>query len=138
MVDDDNDILWVCQKVLSKEGFSVDIANDSEEALRKARLNHYHIFILDYMMPKLRGDELAKQILTINKHAVFIFLTGYYEFSAISKDLDLLTHLILLKPINDIEFIHAVRENIEYLNYISGINGYHKQVVPDLQSQISE
>lgn len=138
MVDDDNDILWVCQKVLSEEGFSVDIANDSEEAIRKARLNHYHIFILDYMMPKLRGDELAKQILTINKHAVFIFLTGYYEFSAVSKDLDLLTHLILLKPINDIELIHAVRENIEYLNYISGINGYHKQVVPDLQSQISE
>ncbi len=138
MVDDDNDILWVCQKVLSEEGFSVDIANDSEEAIRKARLNHYHIFILDYMMPKLGGEELAKQILAINKHAVFIFLTGYYEFSTISKDLDLLTHLILLKPINDIELIHAVRENIEYLNYTSGINGYHKQVLPDLQSQISE
>ena len=53
LVDDDEDILWVNQRILSGEGFTVDISTDPEEAFEKIKSEQYHIFIIDYMMPKI-------------------------------------------------------------------------------------
>ena len=119
MVDDDQDILWICQMVLSDEGFSIDISNDPREALQKTMSEGYHIFILDYVMPYILGDELAKEILAINNDAVFIFLTGHNEFYDISKSLNCNSYLILLKPVDEQQLLKAVREKVEYLNYLN-------------------
>ena len=119
MVDDDQDILWICQMVLSDEGFSIDTSNDPREALQKTRSKGYDIFILDYVMPHILGDELAKEILAINSDAVFIFLTGHNEFYDISKNLNLNSYLILLKPVDEEQLLKAVREKVEYLNYLN-------------------
>lgn len=121
MVDDDPDILLVCQMSLSEEGFSIDVSTDPREALEKTRTKDYHIFILDYVMPHIMGDELAREILSINKDAVFIFLTGYNEFYEISKGLDCMSYLVLLKPIDEEQLLRAIREKVEYLNYLKKI-----------------
>ncbi|MCW4013669.1 MAG: response regulator [Candidatus Bathyarchaeota archaeon] len=118
MVDDDQDILWICQMVLSDEGFSIDISNDPRDALQKTMSKGYHIFILDYVMPYILGDELAKEILSINNDAVFIFLTGHNEFYDISKSLDCNSYLILLKPVDEQQLLKAVNEKVEYLKYL--------------------
>lgn len=123
MVDDDPDILLVCQMSLSDEGFSIDVSTDPREALEKTRTKGYHIFILDYVMPHIMGDELAREILSINKEAVFIFLTGYNEFYEISKSLDCMSYLVLLKPVDEEQLLVAIREKVEHLNYMKKIRG---------------
>jgi two-component system, OmpR family, alkaline phosphatase synthesis response regulator PhoP len=60
-VDDEEDILEILQFNLSAEGFIVDIATSSEEALEKD-LSVYDLFILDVMMGKISGFRLAEKI----------------------------------------------------------------------------
>ena len=112
LVDDDEDILWANKMILSREGFTVDISTDPEEALEKIKLEQFHITIIDYMMPKLKGDELANMILGLNKSVGIIFLTGYSEHVVYMNMVGNMDNLILLKPISSKELIDAVNSKI--------------------------
>ena len=112
LVDDDEDILWANKMILSREGFTVDISTDPEEALEKIKLEQFHIFIIDYMMPKIKGDDLANMILALNKSVGIIFLTGYSEHAIYMNMVGNMDNLILIKPISSQELIDAVNSKI--------------------------
>jgi DNA-binding response OmpR family regulator len=112
LVDDDEYILWINKRILSGEGFTVDISTDPEEALEKIKAEQYHIFIIDYMMPKIKGDELAYMILGLNKSVGIIFLTGYSEYASYLQMVGNVDNLILFKPISRKELIDAVNSKI--------------------------
>jgi DNA-binding response OmpR family regulator len=112
LVDDDEDILWANKRILSSEGFTVDVSNDPEEALEKIKSEQYNIFIIDYMMPKIKGDELAYMILGLNKSVGIIFLTGYSEYAAYLQMVGNVDNLILFKPISRKDLIDAVNSKI--------------------------
>jgi two-component system alkaline phosphatase synthesis response regulator PhoP len=50
--------------VLQKEGFSVDVANTGEEALKKIREERPKVVFLDIVMPKMTGLDICKEINT--------------------------------------------------------------------------
>jgi DNA-binding response OmpR family regulator len=108
LVDDDDDILWINQKYLTKEGYSVDTSNDPEKALDMILSHDYDLAILDYMMPKMRGDELAKKIISTCRHTHIIYLTGYSEFSSYMEYTGDTRNTVLLKPLSKDELLHAV------------------------------
>ena len=112
LVDDDEDILWANKMILSGEGFTVDITTDPEEALEKIKSEQYNIFIIDYMMPKIKGDELAYMILAQDKSVGIIFLTGYSEYAEYMRMVGNVDDFILLKPISRKDLIHAVNSKI--------------------------
>lgn len=112
LVDDDEDILWANKMILSREGFTVDISTDPEEALEKIKSEQYNIFIIDYMMPKIKGDELAYMILAQDKSVGIIFLTGYSEYAEYMKMVGNVDDFILFKPISRKELIDAVNSKI--------------------------
>lgn len=112
LVDDDEDILWVNKRILSGEGFTVDISTDPEEALEKIKSEEYNIFIIDYMMPKIKGDELAYMILGQDKSVGIIFLTGYSEYAEYMRMVGNVDDFILFKPISRKELIDAVNSKI--------------------------
>ena len=62
IVDDEKLIVKGLRFSLEQEGMKVDCAYDGEEALEKARENHYDIILLDIMLPKLTGFEVCQQI----------------------------------------------------------------------------
>jgi len=132
LVDDDEDILWINKMILSNEGFMVDISTDPEEALKKIKSEQFHILIIDYMMPKIRGDELANMILALNKAIGIIFLTGFSEHAAYMKMVGNMDNLILFKPISGEELIDAVNSKIiqlqSELDSIDNISVYRIQV----------
>ncbi len=112
LVDDDEDILWANKMILSREGFTVDISTDPEEALTKIKSEEYNIFIIDYMMPKIKGDELAYMILAQDKSVGIIFLTGYSEYAEYMRMVGNVDDFILLKPVSRKELIDAVNKKI--------------------------
>ena len=112
LVDDDENLLWAYKMVLSDEGFKVDTSNDPEEALEKIKLEQFNVLILDYMMPKMKGDELANMILSLDKSANIIFLTGYSEYAVYMKMVGNMDNLILYKPISGKDLINAVNSKI--------------------------
>ena len=61
VVDDEEDLCEILQFNLKQEGFEVDVAYSSEQAL-KLDLCKYDFFLLDIMMGEISGLELARII----------------------------------------------------------------------------
>ncbi len=62
LVDDDPSIVGMLSARLSKRGFSVITAGDGEEALEKMREQRPDLVVLDVMMPKMSGWEVARSM----------------------------------------------------------------------------
>lgn len=62
VVDDDPEIVNFVKTGLAYEGYTVDIAADGTEALAKAREKEPDLVVLDIMMPKLDGIEVARRL----------------------------------------------------------------------------
>jgi DNA-binding response OmpR family regulator len=76
VVEDEEDLNEILQFNLESEGYQVDTAFSAEEALKKD-LSVYHLMILDVMMGKLSGFNLANKIRKEMKlETPFIFLTA--------------------------------------------------------------
>ncbi|MDP4152455.1 MAG: response regulator transcription factor [Bacillota bacterium] len=60
--DDDKNICELLRIYLVKEGYSVIIANDGQEAVDLFKQNKIDLVLLDIMMPKLDGWQVCKEI----------------------------------------------------------------------------
>ncbi len=77
VVDDEEDLCEILQFNLEKEGYSVDVAYSSEEAL-KQDFRQYDLFLLDVMMGEISGFKLGSDIKRneATSHIPIIFLTA--------------------------------------------------------------
>ena len=63
VVDDFSTMRRIMRNVLSQLGFSnIDEAEDGKEALGKLRSGQYQFIISDWMMPKMMGIDLLREI----------------------------------------------------------------------------
>ncbi len=63
LLAEDNEInQMVAEELLSNVGINVDIANNGEEALQKAKMNDYDLILMDLQMPILDGYIATKRI----------------------------------------------------------------------------
>jgi two-component SAPR family response regulator len=84
LVDDEEDILFVCSAALSK--FKVDSFSNPEQALEFFRhnSNDYDLVLTDVRMPNLSGFELAKGIRDIRPDITILFMSAF-EITAIEE-----------------------------------------------------
>jgi DNA-binding response OmpR family regulator len=76
LAEDDADFGSILKQYLEMSGFSVEWAQDGEEALQIFQKGSFNICVLDVMMPKKDGFTLAEDIIDINPEVPFIFLTA--------------------------------------------------------------
>lgn len=62
IVDDEENLVKGIKYNLELDNYSVDVAYDGEEAIRKIGENIYNLIILDIMLPKVDGLTLLKKI----------------------------------------------------------------------------
>ena len=60
--DDEPSITEFVSYALKKEGFTVDVVDNGEEALNLAAKNSYDLFVLDIMLPGMDGYELCRRL----------------------------------------------------------------------------
>lgn len=65
LAEDEPAMSDILQVYLKNEGYAVTVANDGEEALEAIHATHFDLLILDWMMPKLNGIEVAKVAKTL-------------------------------------------------------------------------
>ena len=108
VVDDEPSITEFVGYALRKEGFSVDVVDNGEDALSRAMKNDYDLFVLDIMLPGIDGYELCRR-LRVHTSSPVLFL------SARDSELDKVVGLeiggddYLSKPFGVRELIARVR-----------------------------
>ena len=76
IVEDTESLRKLSRKILEKEGFSVDEAENGEIALEKiSGETKYSLILLDIMMPKMDGMEFIKNLRTFSEIPV-VFITA--------------------------------------------------------------
>ncbi len=78
VVDDEEAIREVAEAVLRHVGYGVAVASDGPEALRIAEeRGPFDLFVIDIVMPQMRGTELARRLRQIDANVKVLYLTGY-------------------------------------------------------------
>lgn len=75
-VEDDASLAFVTKDNLEQSGFSVKHFENGVIALDSFKANNYDLCLLDVMLPKLDGFELAKRIRKINADIPILFLSA--------------------------------------------------------------
>ena len=79
ILEDDLLFLETLEDFLTSEGFFVDIAKNSNEALELNYKNSYDLYIFDINLPEISGLELLKLLRDSNDKTATIFLTSYKD-----------------------------------------------------------
>jgi DNA-binding NtrC family response regulator len=79
IVDDDADIGQVLMMGLLKNGFSVDVFTNPEEALQsfKSNAESYCLVLSDIRMPAVSGIQLAKKVKEVNPKVKVVLMTAF-------------------------------------------------------------
>jgi CheY-like chemotaxis protein len=78
VVDDSALILKATSRMLIKEGFEVETAQNGEEALELLRNNAYFFVLSDIQMPVMDGLEMAQRIRQLEKDESTMLLRPHY------------------------------------------------------------
>ena len=62
IVEDDESVWDLLYYIVRREGFKTEKASDGKEALDKARMLHPQLILLDLMLPKYGGFEIAREL----------------------------------------------------------------------------
>jgi len=131
VVDDDEDLLFCYNEVLKKENTNVFTTDNVEEAMEIVRMENIDLVILDYIMPRVRGDQVAKWLYEINPEIKIIFLSGHNVVIEIAKELEIRICGVLIKPI-EAEVLELLAESEDTLDFmqsspdIAALNWYSK------------
>ena len=109
LVDDDQEIICSFRSILEDEGYVVYSANDADEAVKVMRDNEVQFAILDYVLPKTRGDKLAETLKAINQKLNIIFVSGYLEVLAATNKIDCGVCGVFLKPVSPEMLLTRIR-----------------------------
>jgi CheY-like chemotaxis protein len=75
-VDDHEDSAEMLRLMLSSEDYEVQLASSVEEALVKARLEHFDLYVLDKRLPDGSGTDLCRMLSLVTPGVPCIFYSG--------------------------------------------------------------
>ena len=110
VVDDDPVILKLLEVNFEMEGFQVVRAADGAEGLERARAVLPDIVVLDVMMPRMTGYEVAKALREDagTAHIPIIFVTARAQSSDVERGMELGVDDYVTKPFDPLDLIARV------------------------------
>jgi DNA-binding response OmpR family regulator len=112
VVEDEPAIRDVCRRVLTVEGFEVDIAENGQVAQEMIAKNEYTLYLIDIRTPIIDGEELYIWLLQeyANMTSRVIFTTGDMMGGDTTSFIEQTNRLFLPKPFSPDELKKVVRE----------------------------
>ena len=77
VVDDDYSIRTVLKAILEDEGYSVDLAENGKEAIKKSDIIFYNMALIDFKLPDMDGTDLLGAMKETTPKMIKIIITGY-------------------------------------------------------------
>jgi len=114
-VDDEVNIRKLVSYDLKHAGFDYDVCENGEEALNLIHQNNYDVCIIDWMMPKLSGIDLVKQIRLESYDAILFMLTAKDEEEDIVEAFEAGVDDYMRKPFSSRELILRINAHLKRL-----------------------
>jgi two-component system response regulator CpxR len=108
IIDDDRELAELVAELLTEEGFGVEVANRSEEGLRRALSGEHALVVLDVMMPGMNGFEVLRRLRAEGSGVHVLMLTARGEDVDRIVGLEIGADDYLPKPFNPRELVARV------------------------------
>lgn len=108
IVEDEVRLADSMKAMLERKGFEVETVHDGEAGAEYAELGIYDLLILDVMMPKLDGYEVARQVRSRRCSTPILMLTAKSELEDRIKGLNAGADYYLTKPFDSRELMACI------------------------------
>jgi DNA-binding response OmpR family regulator len=124
-VEDDRKVAGFIEQGLKEEGYVVDVASDGEEATTLAHVYDYDVILLDVVLPKKNGFQIAMELRREGRNTPIMMLTSRDAVEDVVRGLDAGADDYLAKPFRFDELLARIRalsrrggaERLEVLRY---------------------
>ena len=77
VVDDDKGVREALAEYLISLEYTVETAEDGQDALNKYRKGDFEVILADVIMPNVDGMELLRRIRDVSDDVIFLMITGH-------------------------------------------------------------
>jgi len=114
IVEDDKDFLWILKQSFMSAGFFVVTALDAEEGLVVVEKEKPDLILLDIVLPKMDGIDMAKKLQEAQNAVPIIFLTNMKDESHISRAMEVVprTEYIIKSDLGVNEVVDRVKSKL--------------------------
>lgn len=109
VVEDDPKVARFVVRVLSEEGFTVDLCKSGADGVEQARTGLYDLLVLDWMLPDVDGLSVCREVRTAGITAPIFMLTARGETKERVLGLETGADDYMVKPFEVEEFVARVR-----------------------------
>ena len=109
VVEDDRKVAGFVEQGLKEEGYVVDLARDGEEATMLAHVNDYDAVLLDVVLPKKNGFQIAAELRREGRNTPILMLTSRDAPEDVVRGLDAGADDYLSKPFRFDELLARIR-----------------------------
>ncbi len=109
VVEDDRKVAGFIEQGLREEGYAVDVAKDGDEATTLAHVNDYDAILLDLMLPKKNGLQVASELRREGRRTPILMLTARDSTEDVVRGLDAGADDYLSKPFKFDELLARLR-----------------------------
>jgi DNA-binding response OmpR family regulator len=109
VVEDDRKVAGFIEQGLREEGYAVDLARDGEEATMLAHVNAYDVILLDVVLPKKNGFQVATELRREGRNTPILMLTSRDAVEDVVRGLDAGADDYLAKPFPFDELLARMR-----------------------------
>ena len=109
VVEDDRKVAGFIEQGLREEGYAVDVAPDGEQATMLAHVYEYDLMVLDVMLPKKTGLQVATELRREGRSTPILMLTARDTTEDVVRGLDAGADDYLAKPFKFDELLARVR-----------------------------
>lgn len=132
--EDDKTNQLILQSIISDHFKNITFADDGQEALELYEKNSYDIILLDIMMPRKNGIEVAEYIKEKNPEQKILIITSHGESSFLVDAINIGVDGYILKPFSHVSLIKAFLNVIRQLQ-LESENKEYKVHLEDLVYQ---
>ena len=109
IAEDDKSVANLMRRVLSEDGYAIDMAHTGEDARLLAFVNQYDGIVLDLELGDRHGFEILQELRSAGKTTPVLLYTGTEDATAIVRGLDAGADGYVVKPVSNQELRARVR-----------------------------
>ena len=113
VVDDDAEVRKTLSSILSKEGYSVETAENGKQATKISEKSRFDVALIDIKLPDMEGTELLHRLKENQPHMVKIVITGFPTLENAMETVNEGADGYILKPFDVEKLLEMIRKHLK-------------------------
>jgi DNA-binding NtrC family response regulator len=113
VVDDDESIRKTLSTILEGEGYTVDTAQNGEEAIDKSNSVVYNVALIDIHLPDVDGIQLLPRIKQTEPKMRKVLITGFPTIQKVVEAANMEADGFLLKPFDMDKVLETIKRQLK-------------------------